>query len=228
MEKSISLSPWELSRATPERLSGRDCVYLGSEFCENKLPSAADLRKLRSLYSGKVVLATPLLSNRGLEAAKALLRGLSAQKRKFEVVVNDWGLLRLIKKDFPLAVPLIGRLLTWEIAEMDKKFLNAFCKEYGVPAVEADSEETLARLKGFRGAVHFHYPLRFVSVTRFCSFTKAFNSAPCARACKGDTIKLTNPKALPEPLYMRGNAYFVPNRPSRHRSIKRLVELYQD
>jgi hypothetical protein len=228
MEKSISLTPWELSRAEPGALRGYASVYLGSEFCENKLPSLADLKKLRALHKGAVVVETSLLSNRGLRAAAALVKALSAEKKKFEIVVNDWGLLRLLKKDFSrFAVPLIGRLISWEIAEMDKKFLNAFCAEYKVRAIEADSPETLKRLEGLKIPVNFHYPLRFVSVTRFCPHTKAFNSAPCARACKGETLKLTNPAALPEPIYRRGNAYFAASRLPRHKSIARLVKMYQ-
>lgn len=228
MEKSISLTPWELNRAKPASLRGCSPVYLGGEFCENKLPSMADVRKLRALHRGPIVIATSLMSNRGLAAAAALARALSAEKKKFEIVVNDWGLLRLLKKDFSrFAVPLIGRLISWEIAEMDKKFLNAFCAEYGVKGVEADSAETLKRLKGLDLPVNFHYPLRFVSVTRFCPHTKAFNSRPCARACKSETLKLTNPAALPEPIYRRGNAYFVPNRPLKSKSIGRLVKMYQ-
>jgi hypothetical protein len=110
---------------------------------------------------------------------------------------------------------------------MDKKFLNSFCKEYGVRALEADSAETLKRLKGLKLPVNFHYPFRFVSVTRFCPHTKAFNSTPCARVCKGETLKLTNPKALPEPIYRRGNAYFAASLPLKNKAIGRLVKMYQ-
>jgi len=224
MENAISLSVSELPGLKPAALKGFDRVYIGSEFCQNRLPTAAAFLKLEKMFRGPVTLATPLLTDGGLDQAMTLVKALTAVKRKkpLEIVVNDWGLLRLIKKN-KLARPVLGRLLMWEIGEMDKPFLNAFCREYRVAGVETDSAEILEKLKGVSGPVHFHYPFRFKSVTRYCSYIRDFNSAACGLECGPAFVRLSS-KAIPEPIYMQGNAYFIPNKPLRSLLIKRLVK----
>lgn len=226
MERTISLTPSEIPLLTVERLRGYDAVYLGGEFCENKLPSPADYKKLAAVFPGRVVTVTSIMSDRGLGRAADLLKKHLGGQKDFELVVNDWGLLRLLRDKYrSKARPVLGRLLIWEIARMDKPFLNSFCREYGIRAVEADCEAVLKQLSGFKGSIHYHSPYRFRSTTRFCPHMKAFNSSPCTRAC-GAPVRLKNPKVLGEDLYLIGNAYFTPNRPVKHRLIRRIVETF--
>lgn len=223
MENAISLSATELPGLKPAALRGYDRVYIGSEFCQNRLPSAAAFRGLAKVFKGPLTLVTPLLSDSGLDSAVALIKAVAPAKGpSLEVVVNDWGLLRLLKKNKRVR-PVLGRLLMWEIGEMDKKFLNAFCREYRAAGVETDNAEILGKLGGYSGPVNFHYPYRFKSVTRFCSYIRDFNSAPCAMQCGSAFVKLSH-KDIPEPIYLQGNAYFIPNKPLKHPAIKRLVK----
>lgn len=225
MENAISLSVTDLPGLKASALKGSDRVYVGSEFCQNKLPSAEAFRRLAGLFKGPLTLVTPLLSDSGLDRAAALLKEIAPAKGKpLEVVVNDWGLLRLLKKNSRVR-PVLGRLLMWEIGEMDKKFLNAFCREYRAAGVETDNSEILARLKGYGGNIHFHYPYRFKSVTRYCSYIRDFNSAHCSLDCGSEFVRLSH-KAVPYPVFMQGNAYFIPNRPIKHPAISRLVKTY--
>jgi len=226
MENAISLSVPDLAGLKPAALKGFARVYLGSEFCQNKLPSAVDFLSLEKAFGGPVTLVSPLLTDDGLDKVSSLLNKLCSVRRRgpLEVVVNDWGLLRLLKRN-KSTVPVLGRLLVWEIGEMQKKFLNAFCREYRVAGVETDNADVMKKLQGISVPVHFHHPFRFRSVTRFCSFIRCFNSVPCARECGSGFVKLTHP-GLPEAIYMQGNAYFVPNRPLKDRMIKRMIKIY--
>lgn len=226
MENAISLSATELPGLDASALKGFDRVYVGSEFCQNRLPSAAAFKGLAKLFKGPVTLVTPLLSDSGLDSAVKLVKAVApASGKPLEVVVNDWGLLRVLKKNARVR-PVLGRLLMWEIGEMDKDFLNAFCREYRAAGVETDNAEVLAKLEGYAGPVHYHYPFRFKSVTRFCSYIRDFNSSPCAMQCGSKFVKLSSP-AIPEPIYLQGNAYFIPNKPLKHPAIKRLVRTSQ-
>ncbi len=226
MERTILLAPSEIPLVTAERLKGYDAVYLGGEFCENRLPSPADYKRLAAIFHGRVVTVTSIMSERGLGRAADLLKKYLGRQKDFEIVVNDWGLLQILQDKYRgKARPVLGRLIVWEIARMDKPFLNSFCREYGIKAAEADCEPVLKQLSGFKGAIHYHGPYRFRSTSRYCPHMKAFNSAPCARVC-GAPVKLRNPKVLGEDLYMIGNAYFTPNRPVKHRLIRRTVETF--
>lgn len=227
MEKTISLTPSDLRVVDAARLKGYDAVYLGSEFCQNLVPSAADYEKLRAMFPGPVVTMTSLLTESGLAKASEFVSTCLSKQKSFEIVVNDWGFLSFLKKKCKKkAKPILGRLIMWEIARMDKKFLNSFCAEYGIESVETDCQDVLDFLDGYGGRINFNFPFRFRSVTRFCPVIKNFNSHACAGACKGAPAKLTNPEVLGEPLYMRGNAYFTPNALLTHKSIKRTVETF--
>lgn len=226
MERTISLAPFELGLVSAERLKGYDAVYLGGEFCENRMPAPVDYKKLAALFPGRVVTVTSILSERGLGRAADLLKKHLGEQKEFEMVVNDWGLLRLLRDKYRgKARPVLGRLIIWEIARMDKAFLNSFCREYGIKSVEADCEPVLKQLAGFKGSINYHAPYRFRSTSRYCPHLKDFTSSPCARNC-GAPVRLKNPKVLGEDLYLMGNAYFTPNRPVKHRLVRRTVETF--
>jgi hypothetical protein len=78
----------------------------GTEFCENLLPSPSSLREI-ALASRPLTLLTPYVSDRGIAA----LRGLFTLLENAEVVFNDWGVLRLLRTEFPHLTPVQGRLL---------------------------------------------------------------------------------------------------------------------
>ena len=63
MERTISLAPSELKLLTAEKLKGYNAVYLGGEFCENRLPSPADYGKLAAIFPGRVVTVTSIMSD---------------------------------------------------------------------------------------------------------------------------------------------------------------------
>jgi hypothetical protein len=86
-------------------------IYFGNEFCERLLPSQAVADSVAKLVNGAGLafsLATPTLSDDGLDAMRALLASLPAGS---EVSVNDWGLMRAVRRDFPGLRMSAGRLL---------------------------------------------------------------------------------------------------------------------
>lgn len=87
-------------------------VYFGDEFCERLLPAKDDLAEVmeQSASRGlKFSLVTPYVTEAGLKSTARLLAMLPDGT---EVVINDWGVLRVLKNKFPTLVPVLGRLLT--------------------------------------------------------------------------------------------------------------------
>ena len=78
-------------------------VYWGTELCENLiadvLPPVTDL---------PLTLLTPYVSDRGLARLRPLLDAMPAGS---EVVFNDWGVLHVLRREYPALVPVQGRLL---------------------------------------------------------------------------------------------------------------------
>lgn len=224
MERTISITPLQCKKTGVKELKKYDSVYLGSEFCENKLPSADDVISLAETYKGRIVPVIPYLSDTGAERARQLFDSLPAGLVS-EAVVNDWSMLDFLRKKHRKISPILGRLLMWEISSMNKPFLKAFCARYGIKSVEVDNPLVLANLKGYEGKINFNYPLQFKSTTRFCPYMKRFNSERCGQPCeKTGLIKLKNKKVFPLELLMFSNAYFIVNKPLKDPRITRLVE----
>ena len=87
-------------------------MYFGSLTCELLLPTAEQVEAARDTATrhGKFFsLVTPWLTDSGL---KRLLPALSRLDPGDEVIVNDWGLLRRIHRDYPHLIPVAGLLVT--------------------------------------------------------------------------------------------------------------------
>jgi hypothetical protein len=90
-------------------------VYYGNEFCERLIPSLQDLKKILDYIKMRRLdfsFVSPYVTNMGLERLKVLFEFLKAEKLNCEVIVNDWGVLNLIKQKYPELRPVLGRLLT--------------------------------------------------------------------------------------------------------------------
>ena len=90
-------------------------LYYGQEFCERLIPSARDLIKVLSFVKKRRVsfsLVTPYLTDSGLKKLIPLLVLLKNRKIYCEIVINDWGVLNLINRQYPNLSPVLGRLLT--------------------------------------------------------------------------------------------------------------------
>jgi hypothetical protein len=85
------------------------CAF-GTEFCEHLLPPEEILRAAASAARARglgFTFLTPYVSDSGIRR----LRELFAALDDAEVVFNDWGVLRLLRRGFPRLVPVEGRLL---------------------------------------------------------------------------------------------------------------------
>src|SRR5437867_3594050 len=54
----------------------------------------------------------PYVTDRGLARPRPLLEAAASERGEgTEVVVNDWGVLRLVRREFPGLRPVLGRLM---------------------------------------------------------------------------------------------------------------------
>jgi hypothetical protein len=82
-------------------------IAAGTEFCEHLIP--ASIRAIRDACDKPFTLLTPYVGDRGLERLRCLFAELHEGD---EVVFNDWGVLNLLRREFPALVPVQGRLMT--------------------------------------------------------------------------------------------------------------------
>lgn len=90
-------------------------IYWGAEFCQHLIPTVEDTREILKFIRKnklKFTLVTPFIAEYGLERLRRLLSWLKKKGLSCEVVVNDWGVLECLHKEFDrLFEPVFGRLL---------------------------------------------------------------------------------------------------------------------
>jgi hypothetical protein len=89
-------------------------LYFGTEFCEERLPDAAEAEAFCALAAERgwaSTLLTPVVTSRGLDRVDRLLGRLAARGARPEVVFNDLGVLRLLRERHPWLLARAGRLL---------------------------------------------------------------------------------------------------------------------
>jgi hypothetical protein len=102
------------SVALNKKVSLLERIYIGDEFCYNRLPSISFIDNIfdfvykENLY---LTLLTPILSEINLSYFSPILKYIYSNYPSTEIVVNDWGVLFFLKENFPSFNLAIGRIL---------------------------------------------------------------------------------------------------------------------
>lgn len=175
-------------------------IYFGNEFCQHLIPTASLLARVYSAARAKglaFTLLTPYVTDEGIEQLTPLFAFLAAQEERSEVVVNDWGVLRLLRREFPNLTPVLGRLLNKmlrdplaaayyclhpftpepALAALRRSNLTipayqAFLKQHGIGMVEVDNvvQGIDMDFSALGVAAALHVPYGFVTTGRICLF----------------------------------------------------------
>ena len=113
MEKAIHITSFKKLKYFKKGEYQR--IYWGIEFCQNLIPNLIDTEKiLRFIKQNnlKLSLVTPFVTETGLIRLKEIFKWCKQQKVKFEIVVNDWGVLECLYTEFHGFFEIaLGRLL---------------------------------------------------------------------------------------------------------------------
>ena len=184
-------------------------LYFGAEFCERLMPRRRELETALQIAREKALdftFMTPFVTNNGLSLLEELLPVLARACPAAEVVVNDWGVLQLLRSEFPELKPVLGRLLNkskrgprimnifdqippcsqdyFQGSNLDVPAAVRFLKQQGVGRVEFDNLLQGLKLEGADESIRksLYLPFAFISATRFCL------SANCDDQAKMDAI----------------------------------------
>ena len=90
-------------------------LYFGHEFCERRAPSVAEVRRAYDAAESAglaFTLLTGYVTDRGLDRLRPVLAWLAAlNDPRVEVVVNDWGVARMVTRGHAPLTPVLGRLM---------------------------------------------------------------------------------------------------------------------
>lgn len=89
-------------------------IYVGDEFCIHRLPGLTDLEDILNSvldHRQNLTLLTPPMTDTGFDKNDPLFDYLDHHPSETEVVVNDWGVLVMLKKKYKDLKISAGRLL---------------------------------------------------------------------------------------------------------------------
>ena len=232
------------------KIKDLDCVtqkysrlYYGAEFCEHLAPSCEDLDQVVRFADGRnmdFTLVTSFLTDEGLRRAQRLLGRLFQIKPHSEVVVNDWGLLGWLNREYPGFGLVLGRLLTkqkrgpqilslkgrvpdamvdhFRRCNADSAVLRDFLAENRVKRIELDN-----LLQGIRRPADalpgsLYLPFAYITTTRLCLANSCEDRThkpyraivPCHQECQKHSFRLRH-KQIPVDLLLKGNTQFFKN-----------------
>lgn len=240
MEKAIFISEVKNLKYISQEYSR---LYFGAEFCQNLIPSAEDLNSAMEFISKNKMdftFVTPFLTNEGIKIIKPLLKLVIKVKPDAEIVVNDWGLLGLINREYPGLNLLLGRLLSkqkrgpqilnlmgkvpedmirhFRQSNVDSPVFSNFLVSKRIKRIELDNllqgiSRPLPSLKG-----SLYIPFAYITTTRICLFGLRKDNAdrisrviaPCNKKCREGVFMLRH-KKMPADLLLKGNTQFFKN-----------------
>jgi len=170
-------------------------IYFGAEFCERLIPEVQDIEKVKefTLLRGlEFSLMTPYCTDNGIEKLKKLFTFIAANFDRAEVIVNDWGVLNVLKENFPTLTPVLGRLMTkmkrdprlipllpvinqgsrdyYSSTNLNLPWYRKFLHLQGIRRVELDNpyQKIISENLPKDLSISLYMPFAYISTTRFC------------------------------------------------------------
>ena len=228
MEQALALTPFEAARTGADSLSRFDLLYLGSEFCQNLLPSAGDVVRLEKKSGKRVAVVTPFCNESGLASVEKMAAAVLRERPSLEVVANDMGVIAKLSAKWKQRVKIsLGRVLVSGAAgkwfDLNIPSLQFLYANFPVCGVETDSVRCLTPIRAARKInISYHLPLRYLAFTRYCPFARE-NTGRCGHKCEDRFQLLKNPNLACPHIIARNNAYFMPGEKPPLRNIDRIV-----
>lgn len=218
-------------------------IYYGHEFCPNLMFTFEDIKKVYDFCekNGKdLTLVTSFLPGKSFENMVRILDYLKNNRICCEIVINDWGLLYYIDRNYKHSFSLVlGRLLNKlkkspnimnVINKINPESRNVFrfpssnfihnwevLKKYGVERVEFENVlQGNCFERGYPFEKSLVYPYVFITTSRRCVSDFVFQEKDiyelnnCKRQCHKYELELYN-KTMLRDVILKGNTYYYKN-----------------
>ena len=188
-----------------------DRIYFGNEYCRFLIPKKTELTECISKIKNKpLTLTTPIINDFDFEKIKDLLNVLERYLPDSEVMINDFGVLEILK-EYKSLKPVLGRILiSFPAYISDKIYINdhSVLKLIHVNRIEINNYEKIIETP-HKILISLHVPFTHITTTRLCSSNNEslFNkSLICNLKCKTTRIKYPSIK---EGIIQKGNTQFM-------------------
>jgi hypothetical protein len=218
-------------------------IYFGNEFCQKLIPSVSDVQKAFNTAISrelKFCLVTPYVTNGGLKRLDSLLKILNDQSTDCEIIVNDYGVLDLVRKEYKNLTPVLGRIMDKQDREPRNREIGNIKQivkrdtQFNVPAYKNFLKASRAQRVEFDNSPSFksldltkletnasvYVPYGYITTGRICMMgslhqpikTKFRVNGKCEKECQLFSSFLYSPCLSKEQkLIGRGNTVFFIN-----------------
>jgi len=217
-----------------KNLSKYKFIYFGNEFCERKMPSFSFIKQIINFcneHNKTPVLLTPYLTDEYLYKMKKLIEYVYSLRKKFEITIQDFGLIHFIKQ-FPEIKINLGRLQikmkkgpeimskvldenteTFKTNSLNNEFFIEFMKNEKIKRFEIDLPPQGITLPASE-KITLYIGNSIITTTRRCPYIDSFNENYCQslNKCKKECMNfylIKNTKFYDELIYVLGNAEFI-------------------
>jgi len=205
-------------------------IYFGTEFCGKLIPKNKDIKKItNSTKKTPLTFVTPWCTDNNINTLSKILPILPTNA---EVVFNDWGLLKLIKK-YKL-IPILGRLLVsikrdprfnknsklpeyFKQSNINNPFFQEFLIKHGINRIELDNviQGYNFKLKN-KFKTSMYYPFVYITTSRKCIVSNVDSKnkiklEKCNFECKNYTFS-ANLEQYNSKIILKGNSQFYVNK----------------
>lgn len=221
-----------------------DRLYYGHEFCEYLLPSENEFKQILDFVIANnlpFTFVTPTISNDKINLLDKLIDS-AAEKasilNKFEIVVNDFGVLSLIRqKNIQNTAIAAGRLMTKQKRDPRIKYISAlsesaknyymsfsldsahnldFIRDFNIQRFELDNV-TQGIIRQSKMPASLYTPFCYISTTKLCYLAQTDKKerylrekCECFMECRNYDVYMKNDKMKTD-LYLKGNTIFYRN-----------------
>lgn len=218
IEKALKVS--SARSLTNKNLFEFDRIYFGHEFCERLLPDSDQVKRALGIIkqkNKKLSLLTPSATEYGLKNIRSLV---SLLDKEDEVIVNDYGVLNMIGKEFKNPI-LIGRVLgrivlpTLEASREKSDILNHYLSLLGqkVRGLETDlfNASVIDSFLAKQIYVSLYVGPVVWTTTKRCAFNTRATTLKKFCMCKRECLKgqaIIENTAVKKHFFLKGNTFF--------------------
>ena len=213
MEKAILINRVEDFKHLNKRYSR---IYLGNEFCPRLLPLKKELKEIIDIVRKSkfnFTFLTSQLDSIGFKNVERIVRQLDKEQLLEEIVVNDYGLLYYIRKNFPDCQIILGRMLSRFLT----LYKESFFRQIGIKRLEFDNLKEIKRDGADK--ISYYYPYSLFFVTRYCPVasinknkSKNHGIINCSKECLKIGRLSVDGNIFTKTAILKGNAQFMKNR----------------
>ncbi len=199
-------------------------VYFGNEFCDKLIPTEEEFKKAMEFARNKNINLSLLTCQVSDFSIKKFLPLLSLLRKRDEIILNDWGIFSVLKKDFKNLLPncILGKFLLNNIGVLSEPF-QKFLESLGLSQKRLEAEigyfssvfDKGGMIKFYpKFKISLYYPYYYCTTARFCLNLdygeKRFRDPRlvCSKPCQEYTFVADHPTKQGEKLFLKGKTWF--------------------